>query len=158
MDQTDLLLLRELEKGLGLTQEPFEEIGSTIGISADEVLRGSGVSRQRVLSGRSVPGSTSAISGFRQMHSWHGAYPHNGTDITILRPKQESPIAISGNRCQGDGSIRSIPFIINGAGMKYMKRSNKLQRRWDLMTISSCSAQQSSNAFLQPESICVGRM
>lgn len=38
MDQTDLLLLRELEKGLGLTQEPFEEIGSTIGISADEVL------------------------------------------------------------------------------------------------------------------------
>ena len=39
MDATDLLLLRELEKGLPLIPEPFEEIGSQIGLSGEEVLK-----------------------------------------------------------------------------------------------------------------------
>ena len=38
MDQTDLALLIELEKGIPAVEEPFHEIGSRIGISGEEVL------------------------------------------------------------------------------------------------------------------------
>ena len=38
LDQTDVCLLRELERGLPLVPAPFEEIGKRLGIDGDEVV------------------------------------------------------------------------------------------------------------------------
>jgi DNA-binding Lrp family transcriptional regulator len=38
MDQTDIFLLRELERGLPLVPAPFEEIGKRLDLTGDEVL------------------------------------------------------------------------------------------------------------------------
>ncbi|HWQ66149.1 MAG TPA: Lrp/AsnC family transcriptional regulator [Methanospirillum sp.] len=46
MDPTDLLLLRELEKGLPLVSHPYAEIGIHLGISENEVIRRIGVLKE----------------------------------------------------------------------------------------------------------------
>lgn len=38
MDPADMLLLRELERGLPLVPEPYDEVGRRLGMSGDEVL------------------------------------------------------------------------------------------------------------------------
>ena len=38
LDQTDVCLLRELERGLPLVPSPFEEIGERLGMDGDEVV------------------------------------------------------------------------------------------------------------------------
>ncbi len=52
MDQRDLQILAELENGLPLVPEPFEEIGKRLGMTGEEVLgrleglRGAGIIRR----------------------------------------------------------------------------------------------------------------
>ncbi len=148
LDQTDVCLLRELERGLPLVPAPFEEIGKRLDLNGDEVmerirhLKEAGIIRKlrARIDQRKVGISANALVAWKTTHAGDGdmgkllaAFP------SVTHCYERRPV-------RAGGSIPIIPCTTGTARIRCWRRSGLLQNRPAVRITSSSSAPGSSNA------------
>ncbi len=154
MDPLDLRLLSELENGLPLVDEPYDEIGKRLNLTGTEILerirnlQAAGIIRKfrARINQRRVGISANALV------AWKCADPAKRGVGSLLASFPCSPIAMNAFRCRAGGSIPSIPFTTGIAGMRFLLRSGRSPDTSGFTIMLSSSVPKSSSASRMSES------